>query len=331
MKKSTVCWIIVAASLVLVGGMLIVSAAVIGSTTALSDFEWSQLSPVEYAENTYEMSDEIQRLHITTETANILLKRADGENCKVVCRETDMVFHSVSVADGTLTVDVVDIRKWYHRIGFFFGKQSVTVYLPGRVYDSLTVETDTGNLEIPDDFTFTSIRVNGDTGYVNCKATVQEQVDISLSTGDVTLVGLTAGSIRLTASTGDISMDQVACEGEMKLTVSTGRITLTDITAHTLTADASTGDIRLINVQAESRLALESSTGDVTMNGCDAKDLIVRTNTGNITATLLSPKMFSADSDTGRIILPPDGGEGRCQVTTDTGNIRIEILPTPTP
>ena len=84
-------------------------------------------------------------------------------------------------------------------------------------------------------------------------------------------------------------------------------------------------------MQAESRLALESDTGDVTLNGCDAKDLKIRTNTGDVTATLLSSKMFTADSDTGRIILPPDGGEGRCAVNTDTGNIRIEVIPSTTP
>ena len=57
----------------------------------------------------------------------------------------------------------------------------------------------------------------------------------------------------------------------------------------------------------------------------DADEIFAKTTTGKITGTLLTAKDFSAcRSDTGSIRVPATDGT-KCELVTDTGNIKIEI------
>ena len=60
-------------------------------------------------------------------------------------------------------------------------------------------------------------------------------------------------------------------------------------------------------------------------NHCDAETIYVNTDTGSVTATLLTDKMFIIETDTGSVDVPKSITGGRCEITTDTGNIRITI------
>ena len=81
------------------------------------------------------------------------------------------------------------------------------------------------------------------------------------------------------------------------------------------------------NVIASEKFSIQRDTGDVTFEGCDAREIFVKTDTGKITGTLLSEKDFSAcRSDTGNVRVPATVSGGKCELITDTGNIKIEIL-----
>lgn len=86
-----------------------------------------------------------------------------------------------------------------------------------------------------------------------------------------------------------------------------------------------TGDIYLDNVVASDKLSITRSTGNISFDGSDAAEITVRTDTGNITGRLLTDKVFIAASDTGSVEVPGTVTGGRCEIDTDTGNIRIEI------
>ena len=49
------------------------------------------------------------------------------------------------------------------------------------------------------------------------------------------------------------------------------------------------------------------------------------TDTGEVKGTLRSEKIFFTESDTGKISVPKSVTGGRCEITTDTGDIEIEI------
>ena len=81
----------------------------------------------------------------------------------------------------------------------------------------------------------------------------------------------------------------------------------------------------LKNVIANEKFDIERSTGDVKLELCDAAEILIRTDTGSVTGSLMSDKVFIVSADTGRVNVPKTTSGGVCQITTDTGDIRITI------
>ena len=316
MKKG---WMIIAIALILIGLTVCFAAAV------MLGFDFKKLNAQPFEPNTYAVSESFERISIQAETDKITFLPAEDGKCRVVCTETGTLSHEIEVQDNTLTVRTVDKRNWFHQLGLHFGTPTVEIYLPGKAFDALTIETDTGDINIPEDFTFRSVQIQGDTADVRCNASAPDGMNIDLSTGDIDLDGLTAGSLDLTVSTGEIHVDSVRCGGDVSIRVSTGKVKLDGLTCANLRTDGSTGDVTLKDTVASSSFHIERSTGDIRFENADAAEIVVKTSTGDVTGTLRSEKIFFAESDTGKISVPRSVTGGKCEITTDTGDIEIEI------
>ena len=112
---------------------------------------------------------------------------------------------------------------------------------------------------------------------------------------------------------------------DIKITVSTGKAYLTDVKCKNLVSWGDTGDISLTSVIAPEKLYLERDTGDITFEKCDASDICIKTSTGDVKGTLLTEKIFVAQTSTGKIDVPKTVSGGRCEITTSTGSIKINI------
>lgn len=312
-------WIITAFALIAFGMLVLIMA--------LSSVGWdfSKLGTGNYETNSYEITEDFENILIETDTANVTLIPSFDGKCSVVCYEQSNVKHSVLVRDGALAVSVEDTRKWYEYIGFNFTKPTITLYIPAGDYATLSIESDTGDVEIPKELSFKSIYVNESTGDVRNYASASEKIKIDTSTGDIRVEGISAGSLELSVSTGKITATDIISEGDFKAEVTTGKSDLTDISCKNLISDGDTGDISLKNVIASERFYIERDTGDVILDGCDATEIFIETDTGDVTGTLLSPKVFIAETNTGRHDVPKTVTGGRCEITTDTGDIRISL------
>lgn len=299
MSKAQKIWLIVAISLVAVGSLIFA-----GSLAAL-DFDFTKLGTQKYETNTYEVSGDFDKISIDVTTTEIVLKPSDDETCRAECFEQEKLKHSVTVQDGILIIDTVDTRKWFDHIGMSFGNMKMTVYLPRDEYTSLTIDTVTGDVEIAKEFAFQNIKVSGSTADVICCASASNIIEIDTDTGDINVDTLIAG--------------------EMMLSTATGKIGLTDVNCTSLAAESNTGNISLKNVIAADIFSIENDTGDVRFENSDAASISVRTSTGDVTGTLLSEKIFITKTSTGDVSVPKTITGGRCEITTDTGNIEIDI------
>ena len=318
MKKSTI-WLIAATSLVLVGSIIFA-----GVMTMLK-WDFTKLSTVKYESRTYELNEEYKDILIESDTADIVFAPGEDTVTKVVCYEPKNITHKVEIKDGALKILIDDNRKWYDHIGIGFNTSKITVYMPKSEYGKLSVKSDTGDIKIPDDFKFQSIEIAQSTGDAECYSSVQGDVKIKTSTGHIKLKNMSAKSLNLSVSTGDIALSKVDCEGELKIKVSTGDAKLTDVNCENLTSSGNTGDISLSDTIAKESFSIERSTGDVKFQRCDAQSLDIKTDTGSVKGTLLTEKVFITNSDTGSINVPKTTNGGRCEITTDTGDIKIEI------
>ncbi|MBQ7315332.1 MAG: DUF4097 family beta strand repeat protein [Clostridia bacterium] len=319
MSKTMKTWLIVAASLVVIG---LIAFAVI---MTINDWDFTKLGTGKFETSTYELNEEFCNISIKTDTADIVFVPSDDEKCKVVCYEAENVKHSVSVADGVLTVNVVDTRKWYEYIGINFGAPKITIYLPEAEYASLIIEERTGDIEISNDFKFESIDVSVSTGDVKCYASAAEAIKIAASTGDISVADISVDLLELSISTGNVTVSGVTCEGDVKVGVSTGKVSLSDIVCQSVISSGSTGDIFLKNVIAAEKFSIKRSTGCVKFDGSDAAEIFVETDTGDVEGSLLTDKVFITKTDTGDISVPSSITGGRCEITTDTGDIKITI------
>jgi len=319
MDTTTKIWLIVGAALVVLG---IIAFTVV---MTLNHWNFNKLSTVKYVTNTYPINIDFTDISIETDTADILFVPSDANSCEVVCREPENMLHSVTLEDGCLTVRVKDERKWYDHIGINIGSAKITVTLPQGAYQSLMVKGSTGNVDVPGDFSFKTIDISASTGNVECFASASESLKIHVSTGKIRVENLSAGDVDLRVSTGGVTTSKLDCTGILSIQTSTGKSTLTDVSCGTLTSTGSTGNITLENVIVAKDLSIVRSTGDVKFIKCDAAELNIKTDTGDVTGSLLSRKVFIAHTDTGRVDVPKTATGGKCEITTDTGNIKIEI------
>ena len=292
-------WITIAVVLVVLGLILFVVAM------SKNDWDFSKLSTITYQTNTHTVTEAFQNISMETDIADIAIVPSEDRTCRVVCHEAENMQHIVTVQDGTLKIGLVDQRKWYEYIGINFGKTKMMVYLPETEYTSVHIHESTGDVEISKAFQFETMDIAVSTGDITSGASASKEMKIKTGTGDIELENLSAGILELSVTTGDTELMNISCEN--------------------LFSKGSTGDIELENVVASQTLSIERSTGDVRFDRCDAPKIVAKTSTGHIKGTLLSDKQFAAQTSTGRVHVPQSAGQDTCQLTTDTGNIQIQI------
>lgn len=309
--------------LIIAGILILVGALVFVLVMSIYRWDFIKLSTEKYETNTYVINEEFDSISINTTTADITFELASDGVSRVVCYENKDFKHSVKLERGILSIKLDEDKKWH--FGINFSTPKITVFLAEREYSSLRIIESTGDVDIPKDFKFNGIHIEASTGDISSLASAEGLIEIKTSTGDITVKDITAGVLELSASTGDITVSNTQVASEVIVGVSTGRTRLSNLKCELLDSSGSTGDMLLSDVIATNIIRIDRSTGDVRFERCDAEELYVKTDTGNVIGSLLSEKVFITKTDTGRVNVPNTITGGRCEISTDTGNIIIDV------
>jgi len=266
--------------------LLVLGAVICFAACAAMGFDLKKTDTGKYETNTYTIKDHFHSIFVDGTTEDIVFEHADDGACRVICLEEEKQKHAVSVENGTLTIRAADERGLLDRVGINTQSMKITLCLPESAYADLKIDMDTG---------------------------------------DVLLSGFGFDSVDVRTTTGDISASDVSCKGDVQLRVDTGKIHLKDLTCTNLLSEGTTGDVTLEKVTASDAISLKRDTGDVVFLESDADTITVKTSTGNVTGSLLTDKVFITDTHTGKVEVPAGTSGGKCEITTDTGNIKIEI------
>ena len=334
MSKVRLIILIVAVGLVLVGG------AIFGIIVAKNGFSDANNKMIEV---THDLNEDFDKINIDVDTSKVEI--VISEEKKVVCRETEDLKHTMEVSNGTLTIKQEDTRKWYARIGWFGAwKSSVTIYMPAKNFEQLSLQGATGDVTIKGAYNFNNVYIKISTGNVNLSTNMGEAV-ITVSTGKINLTDFNANKLGLSASTGDIylknvkvndtlviktdtgdhTLENVNVTNEIIEMADTGKLRLSNVTTKDIHLETSTGKKILTSVVVTGKMVVKASTGDVKFDKCDAAEINVDTSTGDVTGSFLTDKIFYVHTSTGRQDFPKSTTGGLCDVTTSTGDIKLWI------
>lgn len=205
-------------------------------------WNFTKLSTVNYETNTYEIQENYDNLFIHTQTSDVeIVPSVDGKTT-VICKEETKLKHSVSVVDGTLTIRLEDSTKWYDHIGIRFGKPKITVAVPEKALNAVTLKLTTGDVVV--------------------KNLTAQQMELDLTTGDMKLSQINCRNLNVKGTTGDIILQNVIAEGLLKV-------------------KGTTGDIKLQHCDGE-ELDIKTTTGDITGTLLSPKQFTAKTTTGSV-------------------------------------------------
>ncbi|MBE6693111.1 MAG: DUF4097 domain-containing protein [Ruminococcaceae bacterium] len=320
MKKQTKIWLVTAACLVLVGAILF--------SVAMTSLKWdfNKFGNRVFVTNVYTFSaDSFVDIAVESDESMLYFYPSENDECKIVCYEVENLLHTVEVVNGKLTIRRNDTRELIDFLSFGGGNPEIKIYLPEREYGSLLIRKTTGDTTITNDFWFENMEIIHSTGDVICNASVTDRLKIHSTTGDIRVENVYAKSLDLSVSTGHITATSVTCQSNVGVKVSTGKAVITNLSCENFDSEGNTGDISLTNVVATRNMSVERSTGDIFFDGCDAAEVEIETDTGDVKGTFLTEKVIFAETDTGDIDVPVLLNGGRCEISTNTGDVKISI------
>ena len=189
------------------------------------------------------------------------------------------------------------------------GKCRVSTYCPDTISTEVMVEGDCLKIRTVDEG-----GVKGHIGFFVTEPYIT-----------VNLPGRSYGSLRINQSFGKVSIPKGFTFTEADIESTSGGVSVSADITDSIVIKTTTGDVVLQDVVVSDDMNIRCNTGDVRLEDCDASAINIKTNSGDVSGTLLSAKTFITDTSTGNIEVPDSGGDGRCGISTTTGDIDISI------
>lgn len=232
---------------------------------------------------------------------------SEEDTCHAEFDASEKITTTVEVADGVLTVQQKDLRKWYEFIGWSGNRGDLTLFLPEKAYAKLTVDSGSGSVELNTPYAFGN-------------------VEIEVGSGRISAQGLTAESLKTHISSGSGTFSGVTVNGALTATVSSGSMNLTEIRTASLSAKLSSGKLTMTDTVAAQNAEIDIGSGSVILDGFDAATMDVHISSGSLRGTLLTAKNFDTHVSSGSIDVPPsDPSAGLCKIHVSSGSAKLTI------
>lgn len=327
---------------------LIIGAALIGLgvTTsvvalAIGQFDFDELDG-NIISKTYDITGEFTSIDVDLNTSDFNIYVSRDDTNKAVCLEKENVTFDIKVENNVLKI--VENYEYELNLLPLSRKTDVSLFVSKDVYESLNIVSSTGDVDISDTFTFTDVNIDITTGDVSFTSKATNNINIKATTGDVDVYKATAnnltidvstgdveiiesnltGNINVELTTGDLEVDIISCN-DFKCKTTTGDKELSNVTCNNINIQTTTGSTKLDNVIASGDMNIKSGSGDITFSYSDAKNIYVESTSGDVSGTITSDKVFNATSTSGNVKVPFSTTGGICQIKTTSGDIKISI------
>ena len=288
------------------------------------------MGTMEAVTDTYTITDGFSNIRVSGAECDVRLIPSEDASCTVLCRETDRIAHTVTVKNGTLTVERTDNRKWFEHIGFmwsYWGPIEVNIYLPEIAYENLYVRTASGKIDIPDGFFFDRAELDGVSGDIRFMAEVDGELRLKAVSGDIEVSGTSPETLSVESTSGVVTVNDIAVNAAFACRTVSGTQRINHLTCKNAMINSTSGSVIASDLIASEHITMEAISGSLKLTGCDADTLYLKTVSGGVAGTLCSEKQFLANTTSGSISVPDTAG-GLCEVKTVSGNIHLEVQDT---
>ena len=301
---------------------LIVGALIVGV-----GFVIAKKNPPKVVTESYSYSiDQLpEKINIDVISSHVEICVIEGNQWRVECKDTDKIVHTVELVDGILTIKQKDTRKWYERIFNFFPLElGVTLYLPAQAYDSLDIHSTSGDIKVPEGYTFANANIKNTSGDITVSCSVGGNLNVECTSGDISVSGSVGNDLKIVCTSGDIGVTG-GVNGKLEISNTSGDIMLKNATPTSVTIFNTSGDIGLQNVISRGKCEIDNTSGSIHFDRCDASSFDLKTTSGDIQATILSGKVFDCDTTSGSINVPANGEGGVFKADATSGDINVTI------
>lgn len=272
----------------ILASLIVIALGFVLSLDALAGmkFDFTRLNTREYRTVTHTISDDFTDICVDVTDCYVRFVPSGDGTCRVECPEGLGTSYSVSVDQGVLTITDQEHSAWYFHIGIDLTARELVVYLPQQAYQTLQVNTVSGDVSLPQDFSFADAYISTTSGTLEGSCSVSGDASVETVSGDVDLTGWTPKALQVRSTSGYLHLSQVVVSGSCQAETISGNVQLTD---------------------------------------CDADSLDIDTVSGDVSVSLRTGKTFSVQSVSGDTQVPSDSSGGSCQITTVSGNISCTI------
>ena len=223
--------------------LCVVGIGIIGMTLVKANFDVNAFQTGVFETNAYDVEENVTGLSIKLNTEDVSVVMSSDDKVRVTFYEDEKEKHQVKVEDGVLSITSADAREWHETFGFFAQSPSVVIELPKAIYGEISIETNTGEMEISD---------------VTC-----EKLNLKVNTGDIELTRVIANEeMRVKTKTGDIEFDE--CDaGSVYVDAVTGSVDGNFLTEKRFKAKTSTGSVRVPDTTTGGICEIITRTGDI--------------------------------------------------------------------
>ena len=296
----------------------------------IHDFNFKNFNTEEFEMKEYAIQENFKNIDLDVSNFDVKLVKASDGKCSVSCGESDKTNFEVSVDGDTLIIDQKDRRKWYEHICFFgFGygeNMTVTVNLPEEKYEELSLKAVSGDIDVPNEFSFMKSKLQSTSGDISYKANTDGSLSLLAVSGDIAVENADTGDMFLKTTSGEISAANCKISSSSEIVTTSGDIELDNFNTGSAEIVSTSGEVELDSFIAEDGVTVKTTSGDITLRVSDAGSFNLKSTSGCVEGSILSPKKFNVSSTSGNIHVPyGDENGGLCEIKTTSGDVNIKI------
>lgn len=317
MKKFILIVVIINASLLLLGGVLLGLGILLGGKTSfsfnLNDKEF--IEPV-YVDNSFDL-DDFSSMNIDIKRAKLYIEESD--KCGIEYHLLEDLVPEINVENEKLSVVQKDNNFIPVNILTIQEEQYIKIYATkDQIAD---IQSSSGGVEIK------NVNIDGiitsQSGSLSIEGSEGDSLDIKVSSGRTTIDNVKYNSLKSDQSSGKfiIKDAEVATLNVRSLS---GGIDMENVTAESIEGNSTSGGVDFTNVNAK-KANLDVTSGSFNMDGCEIDDLIAESTSGGVKAE--DTRIDNADLDVSsggvNLNLSGDVNDYDFDLSVTSGSIRI--------